>query len=150
MNYQLGWRSVVLFGVPFLLVILALLLTKVDEEWITFENVPLDVKGSVAYGIGMVLFIYGFTILNELLGVILTVLGIMMLIVFGWIELSEVHPVFDIRFFKNRKFLSSNFASLCAYLATFAVTTILNYHLQYIKGLDSQTAGIILLAAPLS
>lgn len=149
MNYQLGWRSVVLFGVPFLLVILALLLTKVDEEWITFENVPLDVKGSVAYGIGMVLFIYGFTILNELLGVILTVLGIMMLIVFGWIELSEVHPVFDIRFFKNRKFLSSNFASLCAYLATFAVTTILNYHLQYIKGLDSQTAGIILLAAPL-
>ena len=149
LNYQLGWRSVVLFGVPFLLVILALLLTKVDEEWITFENIPLDVKGSLAYGVGMVLFIYGFTILNEPLGVVLTVLGIAILIIFGWIELRQDHPVFDVRFFKNRKFLSSNFASLCAYLATFAVTTILNYHLQYIKGLDSQTAGIILLAAPL-
>jgi MFS family permease len=34
-------------------------------------------------------------------------------------------------------------------LATYAVTTILNYHLQYIKGFDSQTAGMILLAAPL-
>ena len=149
LNYQLGWRSVVLFGVPFLLIILALLLTKVDEEWITFEGVPLDVKGSLCYGIGMVLFIYGFTILNETLGVILTVLGIIFLIIFGFIELREDHPVFDIRFFKNRKFLSANFASLCAYLATFAVTTILNYHLQYIKGFDSQTAGIILLAAPL-
>lgn len=149
LNYQLGWRSVILFGVPFLLVILVLLLTKVDEEWITFGDVPLDLKGSVAYGIGMVLFIYGFTILNELLGVILTVLGIIILIIFGLIELREAHPVFDIRFFKNRKFLSANFASLCAYLATFAVTTILNYHLQYIKGYDSQTAGIILLAAPL-
>ena len=149
LNYQLGWRSVVLFGVPFLLVILALLLTKVDEEWITFGGVPLDVKGSLCYGIGMVLFIYGFTILNETLGVILTVLGIVFLIIFGFIELREAHPVFDIRFFKNRKFLSANFASLCAYLATFAVTTILNYHLQYIKGFDSQTAGIILLAAPL-
>ena len=149
LNYQLGWRSVVLFGVPFLLVILALLLTKVDEEWITFGDVPLDVKGSIAYGIGMVLFIYGFTILNTSLGVILTVLGIIVLIIFGLIELREAHPVFDIRFFKNRKFLSANFASLCAYLATFAVTTILNYHLQYIKGMDSQTAGIILLAAPL-
>ena len=149
LNYQLGWRSVVLFGVPFLLVILALLLTKVDEEWITFEGVPLDVKGSLCYGIGMVLFIYGFTILNEPLGVILTVLGIAFLVVFGLIELREDYPVFDIRFFKNRKFLSANFASLCAYLATFAVTTILNYHLQYIKGFDSQTAGIILLAAPL-
>lgn len=149
LNYQLGWRSVVLFGVPFLLVILALLLTKVDEEWITFGDVPLDVKGSIAYGIGMVLFIYGFTILNTSLGVILTVFGIIVLIIFGLIELREAHPVFDIRFFKNRKFLSANFASLCAYLATFAVTTILNYHLQYIKGMDSQTAGIILLAAPL-
>lgn len=149
LNYQLGWRSVILFGVPFLLVILALILTKVDEEWITFGDVPLDVKGSVTYGIGMVLFIYGFTILNELLGVVLTVSGIIILIIFGLIELRQTHPVFDIRFFKNRKFFSSNFASLCAYLATFAVTTILNYHLQYIKGFDSQTSGIILLAAPL-
>jgi len=149
LNYQLGWRSVVLFGVPFLFLILAILLTKIDEEWITFENVPLDIKGSISYGVGMVLFMYGFTILNEPLGIILTILGIIILIVFCLIELKQDYPVFDIRFFKNRKFLSSNFASLCAYLATFAVTTILNYHLQYIKGFDSQTAGIILLIAPL-
>ena len=149
LNYQLGWRSVVLFGVPFLFVILALLLTKIDEEWVTFENISLDIKGSFAYGIGMVLFMYGFTILNSLSGVVLTVLGIIILVVFGLIELREPNPVFDIRFFKNRKFLSSNFASLCAYLATFAVTTILNYHLQYIKGFNSQSAGIILLVAPL-
>ena len=149
LNYQLGWRSVVLFGVPFLLVILALLLTKIDDEWISFENVPIDVKGSLSYGIGMVLFMYGFTILNTQLGIILTVLGVIILIIFGFIELKQDYPVFDIRFFKNRKFLSSNFASLCAYLATFAVTTILNYHLQYIRGFDSQTAGLILLVAPL-
>ena len=149
LNYQLGWRSVVLFGVPFLLVILALLLTKVDGEWVTFENVPIDIKGSFAYGIGMILLMYGFTILNEPLGVILTVLGIIILAIFALIELKQEYPVFDVRLFKNHKFLSANFASLCAYLAAFAVTTILNYHLQYIKGLDSQEAGIILLAAPL-
>lgn len=149
LNYNLGWRSVVLFGVPFLFVILALLLTRIDEEWSSFENLPLDLKGSFAYGIGMVLFMYGFTILNTQLGVILTVLGVMILLIFAWIELKQAYPVFDIRFFKNHKFLSANFASLCAYLATYAVTTILNYHLQYIKGFDSQTAGMILLVAPL-
>jgi len=149
LNYQLGWQSVILFGVPFLIVILALLLFKIDEEWITFKNIPIDIKGSILYGIGMTLFIYGFTILNELSGIIITCAGIIFLIAFAYIELKQEHPVFDIRFFKNRKFLSSNFASLCAYLATFAVTTILNYHLQYIKGFDSQTAGIILLVAPL-
>lgn len=148
-NYHLGWRSVVLFGVPFLFVILALLLTKVDDEWITFKNIPLDIKGSVSYGIGMVLFMYGFTILNTSLGIILTILGIVILIIFALMELKQDHPVFDVRFFKNRKFSSSNFASLSAYLATFAVTTILNYHLQYIKGFDSQSAGMILLVAPL-
>ena len=149
LNYQLGWRSVVLFGVPFMAIILILLLTKVDDEWITFENIPIDYKGSIIYGIGMALLIYGFTILNETLGMILTALGIVFLVIFGLIELRQAHPVFDIKFFKNRQFLSANFASLCAYLATFAVTTILNYHLQYIKGFDSQFAGIILLGAPL-
>ena len=149
LDYNLGWRSVVLFGVPFLFAILALLLTKIDEEWSSFENIPLDIKGSLTYAIGMVLFMYGFTILNTAMGVALTVLGIIILIGFALIELREKNPVFDVKFFKNHKFLSANFASLCAYLATYAVTTILNYHLQYIKGFDSQTAGMILLAAPL-
>ena len=149
LNYNLGWRSVVLFGVPFLFVILALLLTKIEEEWSSFENIPLDVKGFLTYGVGIVLFMYGFTILNTQMGIVLTVLGLIILVIFALIELRQDNPVFDIRFFKNHKFLSANFASLCAYLATYAVTTILNYHLQYIKGFDSQTAGIILLVAPL-
>ena len=149
MNYNLGWRSVVLFGVPFMFVILALLLTRISDEWSSFENMPLDLKGSLTYGIGIVLFMYGFTVLNTQPGMILTVLGVIILVIFGLIELRQSYPVFDIRFFKNHKFLSANFASLCAYLATYAVTTILNYHLQYIKGFDSQTAGMILLVAPL-
>ena len=147
LNYQFGWRAVVLFAVPFLLAIIVLLL-KIDDEWITFEGIPIDLKGSVLYCVGIALFIYGFTILNEPLGVILTVLGAIVLLIFGAVELKVDHPVFDVRFFKNHKFLSANMASLCAYLATFAVTTILNYHLQYIKGFDSQTAGTILLVAP--
>lgn len=149
LNFQLGWRSVILIAIPLLIVLLILLLTKVDDEWITFENIPLDIKGSIIYGIGILFFIYGFTILNQTSGVILTVIGILILILFGYVELRQKYPVFDIRFFKNRRFLAANFASLSAYLATFAVTTILNYHLQYIKGYDSHAAGLILLVAPL-
>lgn len=149
LNFNLGWRSVVLFGVPFMFALLVLLLTKIDDEWISFKEIPLDIRGSLTYGIGMVLFMYGFTILNTQLGIILTLVGVIILVIFGIIELKQDYPVFDIKFFKNNKFLSANFASLCAYLATYAVTTILNYHLQYIKGFDSQTAGLILLVAPL-
>ena len=148
LNYQFGWRSVILFAIPFLLILLILLLTKVDDEWITFKDIPLDFKGSIIYGIGMLLFIYGFTILNQTTGIILTIAGMLILILFAYTELRCDYPVFDVRFFKNREFSAANFASLSAYLATFAVVTILNYHLQYIKGYDSQVSGLILIIAP--
>ena len=148
LNYQFGWRSVILFAIPFLLILLILLLIKVDDEWITFKDIPLDFKGSIIYGIGMLLFIYGFTILNQTTGIILTIAGILILILFAYTELRCDYPVFDVRFFKNREFSAANFASLSAYLATFAVVTILNYHLQYIKGYDSQVSGLILIIAP--
>lgn len=148
LDFQLGWRSIVLLSIPFMILLLAMLM-KVKDEWITFEGLPLDIKGSIVYIVGILLFIYGFTRLNESIGIILTVAGIIILAIFAYIEIRTDYPVFDVRFFKNSKFLSSNFAALCAYLATFAVTTILNYHLQYIKGYDSQMSGIILIVAPL-
>ena len=148
LDFQLGWRSIVLFSIPFMILLLAMLY-KVKDEWITFEGLPLDIKGLIVYVIGILLFIYGFTRLNETIGMILTLVGIIVLALFAYIEIKTDYPVFDVRFFKDSKFLSSNFAALCAYLATFAVTTILNYHLQYIKGYDSQLSGIILIVAPL-
>ena len=147
LDFNFGWRSIVLISIPFMLLILAMIY-KIKDEWVTFEGLPLDIKGSVVYIVGILLFIYGFTRLNESVGLILTVAGIAVLALFAYIEIRTDYPVFDVRFFKNSKFFSSNFAALCAYLATFAVTTILNYHLQYIKGYDSQLAGIILIVAP--
>lgn len=149
LNFQFGWRSIFLTSVPFLILILVLLISQIKEEWITMGEVPIDWKGCIVYSLGILLFIYGFTRLDESIGIILTVVGIIVLGLFVALELREKYPVFDVKFFKNPKFSSANFASLTAYLATFAVTTIVNYHLQYIRGYDSQIAGLILLVAPL-
>lgn len=149
LNFHFGWRSIFLTSVPFLILILVLLITEIKEEWVTMGDVPIDWKGSIVYSLGILLFIYGFTRLDESTGIILTVIGLIVLGVFVALELREKYPVFDVKFFKNPKFSSANFAALTAYLATFAVTTIVNYHLQYIRGYDSQMAGIILLVAPL-
>ena len=149
LNFQFGWRSIFLTSVPFLILILVLLISQIKEEWITMGEVPVDWKGCIVYSLGILLFIYGFTRLDESIGIILTVVGIIVLGLFVALELREKYPVFDVKFFKNPKFSSANFAALTAYLATFAVTTIVNYHLQYIRGYDSQMAGLILLVAPL-
>lgn len=149
LNYQFGWKSIFLTSIPFLILILILLITQIKKEWITMGEVPIDWKGCIVYSLGILMFIYGFTRLDEITGLILTVVGIIVLLVFVFIELREKYPVFDVKFFKNPKFSSANFAALSAYLATFAVTTIVNYHLQYIRGFNSGVAGLILLVAPL-
>ncbi len=149
LNFQFGWKSIFLTSVPFLILILVLLIAQIKEEWITMGEVPIDWKGSIVYSLGILLFIYGFTRLDESIGITLTIIGLIVLGLFVAIEIREKYPVFDVKFFKNSKFASANFAALTAYLATFAVTTIVNYHLQYIRGYDSQMAGVILLIAPL-
>ena len=88
-------------------------------------------------------FIYGFTTLINPTGKILTVLGIILLVIFGWYELKQKSPVFNMNLFKNKKFTSSNIAALCSYLAIMVVTTILNYHFQYVRGWDAQMILII-------
>ena len=51
--------------------------------------------------------------------------------------------------FKNKKFTSSNIAALCSYIAIMVVTTILNYHFQYVRGWDAQMSGMILIITPI-
>lgn len=148
LNFSLGWRSIFYFTIPFLLICLALLITQINKEWKTFENEPIDIKGSVLYSMGIVFFIFGFTMLNKPSGLTVTILGLILIAIFVLVELKVKMPVFNVKLFKNTKFASANFAALCAYLATFAIVTIVNYYLQYIKGMDSSQAGMILLIAP--
>lgn len=72
-----------------------------------------------------------------------------MLVIFALYELRQNSPVFDIHLFKNKKFASSNVAALCSYLAIMVVTTILNYHFQYVRGWDAQMSGLILIITPI-
>ena len=98
---------------------------------------------------GILAFIYGFTTLITTTGKILTLLGLVLLVIFGWYELRQESPVFNMNLFKNKKFTSSNIAALCSYLAIMVVTTILNYHFQYVRGWDAQMSGMILIITPI-
>lgn len=146
---NLGWRSMFYFVIPFLVLCIILMILKIPQEWKTYEKDKIDKIGSVLYGIGILAFIYGFTTLITTQGKILTVAGIIILIIFGAYELKQKSPVFNMNLFKNKKFTSSNVAALCSYLAIMVVTTILNYHFQYVRGWDAQMAGLILIITPI-
>ena len=147
--HNLGWRSMFYFVIPFLVMCIILMIIKIPQEWKTYENDEIDKIGSLIYASGILLFIYGFTTLITLTGKILTVLGIILLIIFAYYELKQKTPVFNMHLFKNKKFTSSNIAALCSYLAIMVVTTILNYHFQYVRGWDAQMSGLILIITPI-
>ena len=147
--HNLGWRAMFYFVIPFLALCIALMVWKIPEEWKTYEEDKIDTIGSILYGIGILLFIYGFTTLTSSTGLILTIAGLALLVIFGLYELRQKSPVFNINLFKNKKFTSSNIAALCSYIAVMVVTTILNYHFQYVRGWNAQMAGMILIITPI-
>ena len=147
LTYNLGWQSIFYLSIPFIILNLWLV-SKIDKEWITGRDDKFDITGSILYSIAIILFMYGFTFLNQTTGMIITIAGIILLIIFGVYELKNNDPIFEFRLFKNVKFLTSNFAYFVSFLATFVVTLILNYHLQYILGWNSQEAGLFLIITP--
>jgi len=141
----IGWETMFLIVIPFLIINLIICHLKVDQEWKMGEKDSFDYIGTILYSIGILLGIYGFTIINTLTGVILAIIGLIVLGGFVRYELKQKTPVFEVKLFKNTKFSSSTLAALISYLATFLITLIITYHLQYIKGMDPQFIGLILI-----
>ena len=147
--YNFGWRSMFYFVIPFLILCVALMILKIPEEWKTYEDSKIDAAGYILYGVGISLFIYGFTNLMNNFGFISVVIGLILLIIFGYYELKIDTPAFNMNLFKNMKFTSSNIAALCSYLAIASLTTILNYHFQYVRGWNAQMSGLMLIITPI-
>ncbi|MBQ2831550.1 MFS transporter [Methanobrevibacter sp.] len=147
--HNFGWRAMFYFVLPFLMLCVVLMILKIPKEWKTYEESRIDTLGYILYGIGISLFIYGFTNMMNGFGAIAIVIGLVLLIIFGYYELKVESPAFNMNLFRNMKFTSSNVAALCSYLAIASITTILNYHFQYVRGWNAQLSGLMLIVTPI-
>jgi EmrB/QacA subfamily drug resistance transporter len=149
LTQHFGWRSIFLANVPLGLIVIILLLWKLKGEWAEAKGEKFDLSGSVIYGLTIVAIMYGLSILPEILGLVVVLIGILGLIAFIWWETKAANPILNMNLFKNnRVFVFSNFAALINYSATFAVSFLLSLYLQYTKGFSPQTAGMVLLSMP--
>ena len=106
--------------------------------------------GSVIFGVCLLSVMYGFSTLPATVGLVLIFFGIACLVAFVVWETRVPDPVVNINLFRhNTVFAFSNLAALINYAATFALTFLLSLYLQYVRGLDPQTAGLIILAEPI-
>jgi MFS family permease len=144
-----GWKLMFLSILPFLILIILVTLLKIPQEWSNNKNEKFDYVGSFIYCLGIFLIVYGFTILNEITGIILVIIAIILLTLFVKWESSHETPVFNVKSLTSTVFTSSTISSLISYLATYSVTYIITYYLQYVKELDPQTSGFILIVTPI-
>ncbi len=146
-----GWRSIFAFLIPFGLVSLILIRKRFKTEWSDAAGDKFDWWGSLVYGIALASFMYGFSKLPAYSGWLFIATGAITAIIFLIIEKKIVNPVFDIRLFlHNRIFAFSGLAALINYSATSAIGFFISLYLQYLKGLDARTAGLIMISQPLA
>jgi EmrB/QacA subfamily drug resistance transporter len=151
LTQYLGWRSIFAFLVPFGIVSLILIKTKIKTEWAESSGEKFDWRGSLVYGIALASFMYGFSRLPSSLGWICIATGILMAVVFVIAEKKIINPVFDVRLIlRNRVFAFSGIAALIHYSATSATGFFMSLYLQYLKGLDARTAGLIMISQPIA
>ena len=150
LTHYLGWRSIFFVLVPLCIIVLMMINRYLHDDWIDPKAPPFDLAGAGMYG-GMLFFgIYGVTSITSMTGIISLILAIILLLIFIKYERCKAFPVFDIRIFvRNRVFAFSNIAALINYSATFAIAFLLSLYLQVVKGLDPQSAGLILVSQPL-
>jgi len=147
LTHYIGWRSIFLVTVPITLLVL-FIMSRIQEEWADAKGEKFDFRGSISYSTFLFLLIYGFSTLPDSTAYILLIGSILIASLFIWIELNNPSPVFNLRLFRNFTFTFSSLAALINYSATFGVSLLLSYYLQYIKGLTPNITGLILVTQP--
>lgn len=151
LTHYLGWRSIFAFLVPFGIFSVVLIQTRIKTEWAEATGERFDWRGSFIYGVALASFMYGFSRLPSTSGWICILTGMLMAGIFLFFENRISNPVFDIHLIvQNRIFAFSSIAALINYSATSAIGFFISLYLQYLKGLDARTAGLIMISQPIA
>ena len=144
--HNVGWRNLFLVTGCFAFFIIGLDLWLLGRaEWKEERHGGYDWPGSVLYAIGLSIFLLGLSWLPLLQGVVTLAVGLLFLAVFIWWQTRARSPLIVLRLFRNnRVFAFSNLTALLSYSSVWAVTFLMSLYLQFIKGLNAQTAGLVL------
>ena len=143
----LGWRS--MFFISATLNLIAVLLSqRIKTDRPNTDYFPY-LKMSVASS-GLVLFLFSLERLTSSPYLIFSLAtGLALIVWYLTLEQRSRHPLLRITLLWNNPILGCALgASLCNYMATFAIALLLSMHLQLLRGLSAMEAGLILIIEP--
>lgn len=146
---NIGWKSIFTICSGLSLLVLIATLWKLKGDQVERSNEKFDLTGSIVYAFALVLVMYGVSLLPSENSIWLIAGGVITGVLFLWWETKSKSPMLDLRMFRqNRAFTFSNLAALVNYSGTWSVSFLLSLYLQYARGLDPETAGLILISSP--
>lgn len=146
--YNIGWRSLFLVTGCFAFLNLALDLWLLRRaEWREQTLARLDRTGSVTYALALSAFLLGLSWMPLPRGIILLLAGMAGLWFFVFWESRAKDPLIQVSLFRhNRVFALSNLTALISYSSVWAMSYLVSLYLQFIKGLNAENAGFVLIA----
>ncbi len=148
------WRWIFFVNVPFGIIgVIATL--RVLTERMRRNPGRFDPVGAILLGIGLVALTLGLSFGQEwgwnsplLIGtLVVSVLAIITLVL---VETRVANPIIDFSLLKRRVFLSANVSLILSFLALFAVSFMLPFYLEELRGFSTAEAGLLLTPLPLT
>lgn len=138
----LGWRT--LFYLDTIIgVVAAFAITRFKHDWKDAEGETLDILGSFILGLSIICIIYAFSDFTSKYSPLLVITGIVGLGIFYLVEKRVAFPLINLNLFKNKIFTFGNITAFINYGTFVSVGFILSLYLQYLKGYNPITAGLI-------
>lgn len=149
LTQYLSWHWTLLVNVP-IAVIAVLLAIPFVKESRAHGNTKYDIPGAVTATVGLVSLVYGITRAEaDGWGGTQTLLfmgfGILLLILFMFIESRSSHPLLPIRILANRNRGGAYLASFFVGVGLFAMFLFLTYYFQGVLGYTPLTSGLLFL-----
>lgn len=152
-NHNLGWHFIFIISgiVAVAALILAMIALPKDEKAEGVGLKDIDHTGTLIYIPMIFALLYGISLVGSgWLGYLLIIVSLLLMFVFYKNEKMGDLPIIDFRLFESdRELTFSNLAALLNYGATFAISYLISIYLQVAIGLNSQTAGLVLVIMPL-
>jgi len=145
----MGWQSIFTISSALSVIVFIVTLWRLKGETVEAKREKFDLPGSGIYAVALVLIMYGVSLLPAGNSIWLIGGGAVAAGLFVWWETKSGTPMLDLHMFRrNRAFTFSNLAALVNYSGTWAVAFLMSLYLQYVRGLDPEAAGLVLISSP--
>ena len=144
----LGWRSIFWINIPVGIFATSWAYKKL-KELARIHKEPLDPLGNGLFATGLSIFLIGLTLGAisgyTLIQTLMMLSGLVMLVLFIFVETKVRSPMMDVSLFKIKAFSSGMISLLLASIARGAVSLLLVFYFQGALLLDALTAGILII-----